>query len=87
MANLEELRGKIAAIREEIRKETANLQDSKAVYELKKSFLDKSGRIGQLMRYMKDVDPSQRAEFGKNVNVFYQTVYLSGITLFCTICS
>ena len=59
MANLEELRGKIAAIREEIRKETANLQDSKAVYELKKSFLDKSGRIGQLMRYMKDVDPSQ----------------------------
>jgi phenylalanyl-tRNA synthetase alpha chain len=68
MANLEELRGRIAAVREEILKETADLTDSKAVYELKKSFLDKSGRIGQLMRYMKDVDPTQRAEFGKNVN-------------------
>ena len=68
MANLEELRGRIAAVQEEILKETADLTDSKAVYELKKSFLDKSGRIGQLMRYMKDVDPTQRAEFGKNVN-------------------
>ncbi|MBR1900817.1 MAG: phenylalanine--tRNA ligase subunit alpha [Lachnospiraceae bacterium] len=68
MANLEELRGRIAAVQEEILKETANLTDSKAVYELKKSFLDKSGRIGQLMRYMKDIDPTQRAEFGKNVN-------------------
>ena len=68
MANLEELRGRIAAVQEEILKETADLTDSKSVYELKKSFLDKSGRIGQLMRYMKDVDPTQRAEFGKNVN-------------------
>ena len=68
MANLEELRGRIAAVQEEILKETADLTDSKAVYELKKSFLDKSGRIGQLMRYMKDIDPTQRAEFGKNVN-------------------
>ncbi len=68
MANLDELRGRIAAVREEILKETASLVDSKAVYELKKSFLDKSGRIGQLMRYMKDIDPTQRAEFGKNVN-------------------
>ena len=68
MTNLEELRGRIAAVREEIRTETAELKDSKAVYEIKKAFLDKTGRIGQLMRYMKDVDPSQRAEFGKNVN-------------------
>ena len=68
MTNLEELRGRIAAVREEIRTETAELKDSKAVYEIKKAFLDKTGRIGQLMRYMKDIDPSQRAEFGKNVN-------------------
>ena len=69
MTNLEELRGRIAAVREEIRRETSDLQDSKAVYELKKSFLDKTGRIGQLMKYMKDVDPSQRAEFGKSVKL------------------
>ena len=68
MTNLEELRGRIAAVREELRTETAELKDTKAVYEIKKAFLDKTGRIGQLMRYMKDVDPSQRAEFGKNVN-------------------
>ena len=60
MTNLEELRGRIAAVREEIRKETANLQDSKAVYEIKKAFLDKTGRIGQLMRYTVPATSSSR---------------------------
>lgn len=68
MANLDELRGKIAAVRDAIQNESAGLSDSKMVYEMKKSFLDKSGRIGQLMKYMKDVEPSQKAEFGKSVN-------------------
>ena len=86
MTNLEELRGRIAAVREEIRTETAELKDSKAVYEIKKAFLDKTGRIGQLMRYMKDVDPSQRAEFGKNVNALkkgdsLKTILANGVLM------
>ncbi len=68
MANLEELRKKIASVRQAIQSESSGLTDTKTVYELRKSFLDKTGRVGQLMKYMKEVDPSQRAEFGKNVN-------------------
>ena len=68
MTNLEELRERISAVRQAIRTESENLTDSKMVYEMKKQFLDKSGRIGQLMKYMKDVDPTQRADFGKSVN-------------------
>lgn len=68
MTNLEELRDRILAVRQAIQTESESLSDSKMVYEMKKQFLDKSGRIGQLMKYMKDVDPSQRAEFGKCVN-------------------
>ena len=44
MTNLEELRGRIAAVREEIRTETAELKDSKAVYEIKKAFRNKKLR-------------------------------------------
>ena len=68
MANLEELMGRVQSVRDAIRKETGNLTDSKMVYDMRKQFLDKSGRIGQLMKYMKDVDPTQRADFGKSVN-------------------
>ncbi len=68
MANLDELREKISSVRDAIQKESANLTDSRMVYEARKSYLDKSGRIGQLMKYMKDVEPAQKAEFGKNVN-------------------
>ena len=68
MANLFELQKKIAAVREQIETESKDLTDSKMVYEMRKVFLDKTGKVGQLMRYMKDVDPSQRAEFGKTVN-------------------
>ena len=68
MANLEELQKKIASVRKAIQSESSGLSDSKTVYELRKSFLDKAGRVGQLMKYMKEVDPSQRAEFGKQVN-------------------
>lgn len=68
MANLDELMERIAAVRQAVQSETADLADSKAVYEMKKQFLDKSGRIGQLMKYMRDIDPTQRADFGKSVN-------------------
>ena len=68
MTNLFELQKKIAAVREQIETESKDLTDSKMVYEMRKVFLDKTGKVGQLMRYMKDVDPSQRAEFGKTVN-------------------
>ena len=68
MTNLFELQKKIAAVREQIMTESRDLTDSKKVYEMRKAFLDKTGKVGQLMRYMKDVDPSQRAEFGKTVN-------------------
>ena len=68
MANLDELRGRINAVRDAIRSESAGMTDSKMVYEMRKNFLDKSGRIGQLMRFMKDIDPAEKAEFGKNVN-------------------
>ena len=68
MANLEELLKRISAVRESIITESSELSDAKMVYELRKSFLDKAGRVGQLMRYMKEVDPAQRADFGKNVN-------------------
>ena len=44
------------------------LQDRRAVYETRKSFLEKSGRIGQLMKYMKEIEPAQKADFGKKVN-------------------
>ena len=68
MINLFELQKKIAAVREQIETESRDLTDSKMVYEMRKVFLDKTGKVGQLMRYMKDVDPSQRADFGKSVN-------------------
>ena len=68
MTNLFELQKKIAAVREQIETESKDLTDSKMVYEMRKVFLDKTGKVGQLMRYMKDVDPSQRADFGKTVN-------------------
>ncbi len=68
MTNLEELRSKINAVRDEIQAQSEGLTDSKMVYEMRKTFLDKTGRVGQLMKYMKEVDPSQRADFGKSVN-------------------
>ena len=68
MTKLEELQQKVASVREAIMSESSGLSDTKKVYELRKTYLDKAGRVGQLMKYMKEVDPSQRAEFGKQVN-------------------
>ena len=68
MTNLEELQKRVAVVKEAIKAEAGGLTDSKKVYELRKTFLDKNGKVGQLMRFMKEVDPSQRADFGKSVN-------------------
>ena len=38
-------------------------------FELRKQFLDsKTGKIGQLMKEMKNIAPEERANFGKSVN-------------------
>ena len=68
MADLNQLLGKIAEVRDAIKNSADGLQDRRAVYETRKSFLEKSGRIGQLMRYMKEIEPAQKADFGKKVN-------------------
>lgn len=68
MADLNQLLGKIAEVREAIRESAEGLQDRKAIYDARKSFLEKSGKIGQLMKYMREIDPSQKADFGKKVN-------------------
>ena len=42
---------------------------SKEAYEFRKKFLDgKTGKIGLLMREMKNIPPEQRADYGKGVN-------------------
>ena len=68
MADLNQLLGKIAEVRDAIKSSADGLQDRRAVYETRKSFLEKSGRIGQLMKYMKEIEPAQKADFGKKVN-------------------
>ena len=68
MQDLNELIEKMSGIRQSILSETSDLSDSKMVYEMKKTFLDKNGRIGQMMRFMREIDPSQRADFGQKVN-------------------
>jgi len=61
-ANLEQIKQEIIAGAEE-------LNSSKEVYEFKKKFLDgKTGKIGLLMREMKNIAPEERAAYGKGVN-------------------
>ena len=60
---------KLSAIKQEILDGMESLDSSKAVYEFKKTFLDsKNGKIGQLMKEMKNIPPAEKAEYGKNVN-------------------
>ena len=61
-ANLEQIKQEIIAGAEE-------LNSSKEVYEFKKKFLDgKTGKIGLLMKEMKNIPNDQKAEYGKGVN-------------------
>ena len=67
------LRQKIEAIREEIMANAEKLDNSKLVYEMRKSFLDnKSGKISALMKEMKNIPAEERADYGKNVNELKQ---------------
>ncbi len=69
MQSLTELREQLAVIKQEILDGMNALDNSKAVYEFKKTYLDsKTGKIGQLMKGMRDVAPEDRAEFGKTIN-------------------
>lgn len=59
----------ISAIRREIETATAAVSDSKALYLLRKQYLDnKSGTITALMKNMRDLVPEERPAFGKVVN-------------------
>nr|WP_026516970.1 phenylalanine--tRNA ligase subunit alpha [Butyrivibrio sp. MC2021] len=67
------LRQKIEAIREEIMANAEKLDNSKLVYEMRKSFLDnKTGKISALMKEMKNIPAEDRADYGKSVNELKQ---------------
>ena len=67
---MQELNEKLTAIQQEIIDGMEALESSKAVYEFKKSFMDnKTGKIGALMKEMKNIPPQDRAAYGKSVNV------------------
>ena len=67
---MQELNEKLTAIQQEIIDGMEALESSKAVYEFKKSFMDnKTGKIGALMKEMKNIAPQDRAAYGKSVNV------------------
>ena len=70
MQSLEELSVEIEAIRKEIIDGVKSKTAPEAFYEFRKSFLDsKSGRIGRLMKEMRNIPKEQKADYGKNVNV------------------
>ena len=59
----------LEAIKQEIISGAEELTSSKEVYEFKKKFLDgKNGKIGMLMKEMKNIPPEERAAYGKGVN-------------------
>ena len=61
-ANLEQIKQEIIAGAE-------NLGSAKEVYEFRKQYLDgKTGKIGLLMKEMKNIAPEERAAYGKGVN-------------------
>ena len=61
-ANLEQIKQEIISGADE-------LNSSKEVYEFRKKYLDgKTGKIGLLMKEMKNIPADQKAEYGKGVN-------------------
>ncbi len=61
---------RLAGIRQEILDGIEEHANSRAAaFELRKQFLDsKTGKIGQMMKEMRNIAPEERAAFGKNVN-------------------
>ncbi|MDO4459815.1 MAG: phenylalanine--tRNA ligase subunit alpha [Clostridia bacterium] len=69
MQELSALNERLVAIKKEIEEGSANLENSRAVYEYKKNVMDgKSGLIGSLMKGMKDIPKESRGDYGKLVN-------------------
>ncbi len=69
MQDLNELKQKIDGIKEKIKELSQNASSSKAVYELRKNYLDsKQGEISQLMKGMAQIPAELKADFGKTVN-------------------
>ena len=69
MQDLAELQSQIDSIKAEIKEHAATMKSSKALYELKKSFLDnKQGKLASLMKQMAQIPNEQKAQFGKAVN-------------------
>ena len=59
----------LEAIKQEIIAGSESLNSSKEVYEFKKKFLDgKTGKIGLLMKEMKNIPNEEKAAYGKGVN-------------------
>ena len=59
----------LEAIKQEIITGSESLSSSKEVYEFKKKFLDgKTGKIGLLMKEMKNIPNEEKAAYGKGVN-------------------
>ncbi len=59
----------MVAIKQEIMSSLEQMNSSKAVYEMKKKYLDsKTGKIGLLMKEMRNIAPEERANYGKGVN-------------------
>lgn len=67
---MSEKNDRFADIRQEILEGIKQRAESRATaFELRKEFLDsKTGKIGQMMKEMKNIAPEERAGFGKSVN-------------------
>lgn len=60
---------RLESIKQEIIEGAKDLSNSKTAYEFRKKFTDsKNGKIGLLMKEMKNIRPEERAGFGKGVN-------------------
>jgi phenylalanyl-tRNA synthetase alpha chain len=69
MQELNELAESVAEIKQEILISSEKLNSSKAVYELRKVYLDsKNGKVSNLMKAMHSIAPQDRANYGKEVN-------------------
>ena len=55
-------------VKKELEKDLKEVNDLKELNELKIKYLSKNGLITKLNSSIKDIDPSERAEFGKKVN-------------------
>ena len=68
MADLNELNEKVEQIKADIREQLEKIENTKGVYEYKKTILDKNGIIGGLMKQLGSVPKEEKADFGKKVN-------------------